>query len=131
MDAVKLEYTWDRWEADPLIRSKKYFPTICDALKYCDDHLQHHKDWRIYRNGTVVETMMQRLLRKPRKFDVVFYHRFACETQTFMVMAKDKVDAERLFWIAHSREQFKDCIEMIYAALDYHYVTEEELLKNG
>lgn len=63
MSAVKLEYTWNKWEADPLTRSKKYFSTIEAALEYCDKHLLHHKDWRIIKDGIVVETMMKRLLK--------------------------------------------------------------------
>jgi hypothetical protein len=62
---------------------------------------------------------------------VIYYNRFACETQTFRVIAKDESDAERLFWIKHPKASYKeDCVENISEVNEEHYYTEEELL-NG
>jgi hypothetical protein len=63
--ACKLEYTWWHWEADPLERSKKYFPTIEKALEYCEEHLLHHKDWRIIQNGVIIQTLMGAIIGRP------------------------------------------------------------------
>lgn len=48
------------------------------------------------------------------KYIVVFYNRFACETQLFVTTAEDEEDAEDQFWMMHPKELFhEDCIEMI------------------
>ena len=45
------------------------------------------------------------------KFLVVFYNRFACETQTYKVTAENEEDAERLFYEKHPKESYHECIE--------------------
>ncbi len=64
------------------------------------------------------------------KYTVNFYNRFACQNQTFCVIANDDADAERLFWLKHNREQFKDCIEDISEYSEDHFYTEEEILNS-
>jgi hypothetical protein len=48
-----------------------------------------------------------------KKFLVVFYNRFACQTQTYEVMANDDEEAERLFYLKYPKESYHDCIENI------------------
>lgn len=44
---------------------------------------------------------------------VVYYNRFACETQTYKVKAKDEKEAKRLFYEKHPKKSYYDCIETI------------------
>jgi hypothetical protein len=48
-----------------------------------------------------------------KEFLVVFYNRFACQTQTYKVIANDEKEAERLFYLKYPKESYHDCIENI------------------
>lgn len=47
------------------------------------------------------------------KFIIVFYNRFACQTQTHTVEAKNKHIARHKFWEKYPKESYYDCIEVI------------------
>lgn len=65
-----------------------------------------------------------------KKYDVLFFNRFANETQIFRVMAKNEFRAGRLFYLKHNRKAYHACIELITEAKDEHYWTEEEIRKS-
>ncbi|MFS0905662.1 hypothetical protein AB3N02_21700 [Priestia aryabhattai] len=48
-----------------------------------------------------------------KRYMIVFYNRFANQTQTFKVMAKNEYCAGRLFYKKYNRKAYHDCIEMI------------------
>ncbi len=50
------------------------------------------------------------------KYIIVFYNRFACQTQIFHTEAKNKHVARHNFWKEYPRKQMLDCIESIYEA---------------
>ncbi|OBZ11883.1 hypothetical protein A8L34_16305 [Bacillus sp. FJAT-27264] len=60
-----------------------------------------------------------------KKYEVNFYNRFACENQIFYVKAKNEADAERLFWVTHSKDSYYDCIEGISEKIENDYYIEE------
>lgn len=60
------------------------------------------------------------------KFIIVFYNRFACQSQTFKVIAQTDEDAVRIFYLKYPKEQFHDCIENIEEVHD-HWYTETEI----
>lgn len=64
------------------------------------------------------------------RFEITFYNRFACQSQTFLVLAKNKTDAIRLFWLKYDKKSYKDdCIEGVCEYYEPHFYTEEEILK--
>lgn len=63
-----------------------------------------------------------------KRYVVVFFNRFANETQTFKVIAKNEYRAGRLFYLMHSRKFYYACIERI-TEVEEHYWTESEILK--
>jgi hypothetical protein len=62
------------------------------------------------------------------KYEILFFNRFASETQTLNVLAKDEEDAERLFYLFYPIESYYDCIESITEYIE-HFWTEEEILE--
>jgi hypothetical protein len=48
------------------------------------------------------------------KFKIIFYNRFACQTQLFEVEAKNKLSARHKFWEEYPRKSYLDCIENIF-----------------
>lgn len=44
---------------------------------------------------------------------IIFYNRFACQTQTFTVVATNGFRAGRLFYKKYNRKAYFDCIELI------------------
>lgn len=64
-----------------------------------------------------------------KQYEIIFYNRFGCQTQKFYVIAKDKEDAERLFWLMYDKQIYHDdCIEYISEYRGVHFYTEEEIL---
>jgi hypothetical protein len=60
------------------------------------------------------------------KYIVYYFNRFANQTQTFKVLAKNEFRAGRLFYLKHNRKAYKGCIETITGAND-HFWTEDEI----
>lgn len=48
-----------------------------------------------------------------KTFNVIFYNRFACQTQTFKTEANNKHVARHNFWKKYPKKQYLDCIEYI------------------
>lgn len=48
-----------------------------------------------------------------KRYLIVFYNRFACQTQTYRVQAKSVFHAGRMFYRKHNRKSYYDCIETI------------------
>lgn len=48
-----------------------------------------------------------------KKYTVIFYNRFACQTQTYTVEANNYFRAGRLFYKKYNRKAYYDCIELI------------------
>ena len=44
---------------------------------------------------------------------IIFYNRFACETQKYIVFAKSRFTARHRFWEKYPRKAYYDCIEHI------------------
>lgn len=65
-----------------------------------------------------------------KKFEVLFYNRFANQMQIFRVIAKNEFRAGRLFYLKHNRKSYHDCIEMISEGIEKHFLTEEEIRKS-
>lgn len=63
------------------------------------------------------------------KYIIIYYNRFACQTQTFRVIARNEFHAGRLFYRMHDRKSYHACIESICRESDRHYYTEEEIMK--
>jgi hypothetical protein len=61
-----------------------------------------------------------------KKYIVYFFNRFANQTQTFKVLARNEYRAGRMFYVKHNRKAYHDCIETITEAND-HFWTEEEI----
>lgn len=61
-----------------------------------------------------------------KKYIIYYTNRFANQTQTFKVLAKNEFRAGRLFYLKYDRKAYKACIEGITLA-DEHYWTEEEI----
>ena len=49
-----------------------------------------------------------------KSYIVVYYNRFANQTQIFKVMATNEFRAGRDFYRKHNRKAYHDCIECIY-----------------
>ena len=49
-----------------------------------------------------------------KKFIIIFYNRFSCQTQLFRTEAKHKLSARHKFWYKYPRKQYLDCIENIF-----------------
>jgi hypothetical protein len=62
-----------------------------------------------------------------KRYEVIFYNRFAQETQTFHVIAKNKFRAGRLFYLRYDRKSFFDCIEYIGEIKEDYFWTEEKI----
>lgn len=65
-----------------------------------------------------------------KKYDVLFYNRFANQNQIFKVVAKNEFRAGRLFYLKHRRKAYHDCIELITEVKEEYYWTEEEIQKS-
>ena len=48
------------------------------------------------------------------QYTIIFYNRFACQTQRFKTEAKNKHLARHNFWKEYPRSSYLDCIENIY-----------------
>jgi oligoribonuclease (3'-5' exoribonuclease) len=60
--------------------------------------------------GESVQEVRERLMNE---YMVVYYNRFACETQTFKTVSKNTFRAGREFYRTHNRKQYHNCIESI------------------
>lgn len=49
-----------------------------------------------------------------KEYIIVFFNRFACQTQLYKVEAKNEFRAGREFYRNHNRKQYHPCIENIY-----------------
>jgi hypothetical protein len=64
-----------------------------------------------------------------KKYDILFYNRFANQYQEFRVIAKNGFRAGRLFYKLHDWKLYFECIQHITEVKERHYWTEEEILK--
>lgn len=65
-------------------------------------YVPHQIDWDHFDNQEL------------KNYAVVFYNRFACQTQIWKVKAKNEFRAGRSFYRKHNRKVYYDCIENIY-----------------
>ncbi len=66
--------------------------------------------------------------REMKKYKIMFYNRFANQTQTFFIQAESALKAVRLFYLKHSRKAYHPCIELIMEYAEPKFWTEEEIL---
>ena len=62
-----------------------------------------------------------------KKYEIMFYNRFADQTQTFYVQAESGLKAVRLFYLRHDRKAYHACIDYINEYSEPHFMTEKEI----
>jgi hypothetical protein len=86
-------------------KSRHYICTVANKL--------NHKYNVLLDDIELVEDIKE-LAKDMKKFTIIFYNRFGCETQRFQTEAKNKLCARHLFWKQYPRQIYLDCIENIY-----------------
>lgn len=102
---------------------KKQFD-ICvddDCVDILDFINVHFKNGNWHKNFEVTVSLREigytedgkRIYADEREFIVVFFNRFANQSQTWSVKARNKFHAGRLFYKKHDRKSYYECIELI------------------
>ena len=65
------------------------------------------------------------------KYEVLYYNRFACETQRFFILAKNEEDARRIFYLRFDISKYKDCIEEIFEYKEPYFIKEEDVINTN
>ena len=86
---------FDEYQMLEYIAKPNHYAKCCPKCGICE-----------YENGANFKGNM-------KKYIVVFYNRFACQTQTFSVIAENRFRAGRMFYRKHDRKIYFDCIEAI------------------